>query len=530
VTAERDAVTSTIAELCAHHAIPAVGVAVCDASGPVWSTFSGTASRGGAAAVGPRTVWSLQSQSKMYTATAVLLAVQDGVLDLDKPVRTYLPDFFVHSVFEPDAAARITLRHLLSHTAGFTHEAPIGSNFRLGPASFASHCTSIRDTWLRFPVGHHFAYSNLGVDLAAQILVTVTGRTFATHLRDRLLKPLGTERATFDHRAIARDDDRAEGHNSGRRRLPTRVPMVASGGLWASVEDATRYASLHLSHGGGLVDPGLLDEQYTVPGDHPVETGYGLGIITRRKNGMLVRGHSGGGFGFLSDTYWAPEHGIGVAVVTNTDDNPVQGQLVFDLLAQLVGVTTLPATSAPAPRRVAAEPSLIAGEYVSREDRVGLVLVNDTWTLEEGEHRHTLATLEDGAAIDEVGEVYRHLPCVDSADYLQRISDGHTWAHNELPDLTNADSTRQFVVRELGARYGDATLTDAGDGSAVFAFADEPPVRLDERRPGQWFSAHGELLDLTHVPATYANIELREPSEQKRPSLGSADNTRQAGT
>jgi CubicO group peptidase (beta-lactamase class C family) len=514
MTAERDAVASRIAELCANHAIPAVGVAVCDASGPIWSTFSGTASRGGARSVGPRTMWSLQSQSKMYTAAAVLLAVQDGLLDLDKPVRTYLPDFSVQSVFEPDAAARITLRHLLNHTAGFTHEAPIGSNFRLGPASFAAHCASIRDTWLRFPVGHHFAYSNLGVDLAAQILTTVTGGTFASHLRDRLLQPLGTERATFDHRAIARDRDRAEGHSPRRRRLPSRVPMVASGGLWASVEDATRLASLHLSRGGGLIDPGLLDEQYTVTGDRPVETGYGLGIITLRKNGMLVRGHSGGGFGFLSDTYWAPEHGIGVAVVTNTDDNPVQGQLVFELLAHLVRAAAPPATSTSAPRQVAAAPNLVAGEYVSREDRVTLACVNDTWTLDDGEHSHKLAAVEDGRAMDEVGEVYRHLPRVDTADYLERIGDGHTWARNELPDVTNAESTRHFVIRELGARYGDAALTEAGDGSAVFTFAGEPPVRLDERRPGQWFSAHGELLDLTQVPATYANIELRERSKR----------------
>ena len=107
-----------------------------------------------------------------------------------------------------------------------------------------------------------------------------------------------------------------------------------------------------------------------------------------------------------------------MAVVTNTDDNPVQGQLVFDLLAQLVGVTGLPATSDPAPRRVAAEPSLIAGEYVSREDRVSLVRVNDTWAMDDGEHRHTLAATEDGHAIDEGGEVYRHLPSADSAEKI----------------------------------------------------------------------------------------------------------------
>ena len=74
----------------------------------------------------------------------------------------------------------MTLRHLLSHTAGFTHEAPVGNNLVVGRASFAAHCRSISDTWLRFPVGHHYEYSNLGIDLAAFVIERVSGLPF-TH-------------------------------------------------------------------------------------------------------------------------------------------------------------------------------------------------------------------------------------------------------------------------------------------------------------------------------------------------------------
>jgi CubicO group peptidase (beta-lactamase class C family) len=155
------------------------------------------ARRTSGAPVTPRTLWSLQSQSKMYTATAVLIAVQDGLLDLDVPITAYLPGFSVRSLFEADPADRMTLRHLLSHTAGFTHEAPEGSNYRVGSASFAAHCASIRQTWLRAPVGHHFEYSNLGIDLAAEILTTVTGTSFSTFLGRRVLDPLGASRATL---------------------------------------------------------------------------------------------------------------------------------------------------------------------------------------------------------------------------------------------------------------------------------------------------------------------------------------------
>jgi CubicO group peptidase (beta-lactamase class C family) len=120
------------------HGIPGAAVAVCTSAGPVWTASCGVADEHGRP-IGVRTRWSLQSQSKMYTAAAVLLAVQDGLLDLDAPITRYLPGFTVRSLHEPDPADRLTLRHLLGHTAGFTHEAPEGSNYRIGSASFDQH-------------------------------------------------------------------------------------------------------------------------------------------------------------------------------------------------------------------------------------------------------------------------------------------------------------------------------------------------------------------------------------------------------
>jgi CubicO group peptidase (beta-lactamase class C family) len=461
-------------------------------------------------------MWSLQSQSKMYTATAVLIAVQDGLLDLDAPITAYLPDFSVRSVFETDPADRMTLRHLLSHTAGFTHEAPEGSNYRVGSASFAAHCASIRQTWLRAPVGQHFAYSNLGIDLAAEILTTVTGTSFGTYLRRRVLEPLGANRATFDHRAVSRDADRAEGHDLGRHRMPVRIPMLASGGLWASVEDACRYASFHLAHGRGLIDPALLDEQYDAPfAPAEQDVRYGLGMISQRRKGTLLRGHSGGGFGFLSDTYWAPEHGIGVTVVTNSDDHPLQGKLVFDVIEDLVGTSdTSRAVSAPPRRPIStADAAIVAGEYVSRHDRVTIRSDGDSMVLEDAEDVHPLRPIDRDRFVLENGrEAYRVLPFEgDPAAYLQRRSDGLTLSRNRLPEAGSAKSTRRFGVREFGRTYGVATLVQASNDVGQLTFLDEPTVRMDQKVPGLWFTAHGEVLDLTCSPPTYANIQLHEP-------------------
>lgn len=136
-------------------------------------------------------MFGVQSCSKMYTATAVLLAVQQGLVELDVPATRYLPEFRVNSSFEDHPEQLITLRHLLSHTAGFTHEAPVGSNYQVGRESCQAHCDINSETWLRFPVGHHYEYSNLGVGPAGHILQRCGGQPFHEFARRALLAPRG---------------------------------------------------------------------------------------------------------------------------------------------------------------------------------------------------------------------------------------------------------------------------------------------------------------------------------------------------
>ena len=128
------------------HHLPGLAIAICDASGVLWAAAFGVKKVGGADPITTETMFSVQSISKMYTATAAMLAVQDGLVELDVPITTYLPEFSVRSKFEAHPERRIALRHLLSHTAGLTHEAPVGNNYLLGRASFAAHCQSIADT------------------------------------------------------------------------------------------------------------------------------------------------------------------------------------------------------------------------------------------------------------------------------------------------------------------------------------------------------------------------------------------------
>src|SRR5688572_21498911 len=143
---------SAIRKAISEHGIPGGAVALIHAGKVVWTEGFGVTDRASARPVDATTIFSIQSTSKHFTATAIMLAVQKGLLDLDVPITTYVPDFSVHSRFERDPQKKMTLRLLLSHRAGFTHEAPVGSNFDAASPSFDAHMRSISDTWLRYPV------------------------------------------------------------------------------------------------------------------------------------------------------------------------------------------------------------------------------------------------------------------------------------------------------------------------------------------------------------------------------------------
>jgi CubicO group peptidase (beta-lactamase class C family) len=118
-----------IMESMAKEDIP--GVSVClIAEDKAWIEGFGVTGGSSSRRVRTDTVFRVQSTSKNFTATAIMLAVQRGILDLDEPITAYLPDFTVHSRFEPVPQQMMTLRLLLSHRAGFTHEAPVGNNVR----------------------------------------------------------------------------------------------------------------------------------------------------------------------------------------------------------------------------------------------------------------------------------------------------------------------------------------------------------------------------------------------------------------
>jgi CubicO group peptidase (beta-lactamase class C family) len=302
--------------------IPGLAIAVVDDQGVLWSEGFGYTDWDQRNPVTPDTLFSIQSMSKSFTATAAMFAAQDGLVDLDAPITDYLPDFKVNSIFEEHPGAKITLRMLLSHTAGFAHEAPYGGNYDLPPYDFAKHIASISDTWLKFPIGKYYSYSNLGIDLAGYILQVKSGTSFIQYVQEKILQPLGMEDTTLDYLQVRADASRAIGHFDAPLPPPVDFLIIPSGGVWTTASDMARYLQFHINEGAidgaRLLNEDLAETMYTPPNLAAQFSGYALGLAVSKRNGARHFQHSGGGFGFNSSMAWYPDLKLGAVVLTNS--------------------------------------------------------------------------------------------------------------------------------------------------------------------------------------------------------------------
>ena len=522
IEAERDAIRAGLPG----SGIEGVSVCLLHESAPVWTEGFGRTGAGGRP-VGPDTIFSIQSTSKNFTAVAVLLAVQEGLLDLDLPISRYLPDFDVHSRFEAAPADRITLRLLLSNRAGFTHEAPVGNNYEPDSPGFEAHIRSICDTWLRFPVGDRYRYSNLGYDLAGYILQRQSGLGYAEWLRQKVFAPLGMRDSTADPAVYTGVENRAAGHQPGHDRVPPVTPLVASGGVYSSARDMAAYCAFHLARGRFEGRQILARELWGEMHGFALGGDYGLGVIReeRRYGNTPVRmlSHAGGGFGFGCVFTYCPEAGLAWTAMFNS---PVAAGyrfgsgLVENLLAARFGARAprLPADALAPIALTTRQKGRIVGSYIGRNVRgdIGLSDGRLRFRREEVDAPDELfATSPDdfflSGADGEVVRYRRHPASGDLPAHLECSTGEHSLDFNGGPhDPPGPDRPEwsryvgRYRVHQWGRPVMDVTV-ERRDG-----YLHLNGMRLVvETEPGLFFTSDGEAVDFRNAVPTWRNLLLR---------------------
>ncbi|WP_063061554.1 serine hydrolase domain-containing protein [Nocardia sienata] len=265
------------------------------------------------------------SVSKTFTATALLRLVDQELVDLDAPVRRYVPEFTGPGV----AAHAITVAQLLNHTAGL--EWKLSADPGEGADALARHAQLLAAAPLVGQPGTRASYSQAGFNLVGRIIESITGQAFERAVATLLLEPLDLTRSGYLHNEVMTRRF-AVGHNTGDNGDLTVAAQWKDnrsnnpgGGLVSSVGDLLRWARFHLGDGrtaagDRIMTAGSLHrmrEQTVELRGSTLGDGFGLCWFLREVDGVATIGHGGSGNGQFAELLLVPERDFAVAVMSN---------------------------------------------------------------------------------------------------------------------------------------------------------------------------------------------------------------------
>jgi CubicO group peptidase (beta-lactamase class C family) len=302
--------------------IPGATVAVVLGGDVVLATGYGVANVEDGRPVDADTLFRIGSIGKLITFTAVMQLVEQGLLDLDADIASYLdfelPRTLEYHPFRGDPGP-ITLAHLLTHTAGFEDAR---GGYSLDASEVPSLADAMRD---RMPMrifrpGEAIAYSNYGAALAGYIVERVSGQPFARYVEEHVFAPLSMDRSTFAQPLppdlaphLARASRVIDGELQRDRFVFTA--MTPAGSTSTTANDMARFMLAHLGDGGGVLAPETLEAMHVRQfGHHPRLDGMGYGFVERTVNAQRVLFHGGDIFSYQSGLFLLPEHDLGLFV------------------------------------------------------------------------------------------------------------------------------------------------------------------------------------------------------------------------
>jgi len=334
----------TLAARMAELKVPAVSIAFIEDGRVKWARAYGVADAAEGRPVTPDTLFQAASMSKMVAATGALRLVEQGRLDLDEDVNGRLKSWQVPaSPFT--AVEKVTLRRLLSHTAGMTVSGvpgyaagkPIPSVVQILDGQPPANTPAVRS--FEQP-GQGFA-SGGGYTVAQLLMVEALGEPFPTLIERLVLRPAGMRRSTFaqplPERLVGAS---ASGHDPKGAVIPGArnvYPEYAAASLWTTPSDYGRFMiSLQNAYAGrhsALLRQGTARTMMT-----PVAGDYGLGVAPGRIGVRPTFGHGGGNRGFQCNSFaFLDGSRQGVVVMTNSDVGGVLAGEITRALAAVYG-------------------------------------------------------------------------------------------------------------------------------------------------------------------------------------------------
>jgi serine beta-lactamase-like protein LACTB len=360
--------------------LPALSIALVDDQKVVWARGFGFTDKDRKEPATADTVYRVASVSKLFTDLAVMRLVDKEELDLDAPIKKYLPDFKPKNPFDK----AITLRMLMTHRSGLVREPPLGSYFHDDETSLAKTIESLKGIPVVYKPGARVKYSNAGIALVGYALERTQKQPFAKYVKDSVLDPLGMKRSAFGPPGdLKKDLAEAVLWNYHGRESPAptfELGMAPGAGLYSNANDLAQFLTVIFAGGKGVLKPETLKEmltpQLTRPDDPKDAPRYGIGFKIGELDGMNRAGHGGAIYGFATDVAFLSEEKLGVVVLASRDfSNPVVMRIADQSLRFMLAAKqnkNLPIIKYPEPLETA-QAKALAGRYVSDESAFDLV-------------------------------------------------------------------------------------------------------------------------------------------------------------
>jgi len=299
----------------------------------------------------PTTKFRLGSITKQFTAASILLLEQRGKLNINDPVKKYLPD-------APAAWDKITVFHLLTHTSGIPSFTSFPDYAKLEPFPTTAEqlVARFKDKPLDFAPGEKWSYSNSGYVLLGYLMEKITGGSYEKFVSENIFVPLGMKDSGYDSNSAV-IAHRASGYVHGTNGFENAgfihmsVPHAA-GALYSTTEDLLKWEQGLF--GGKLLSAASLEKMTT-----PFKDNYACGLQVETKGGHKAIEHGGGIEGFNTELAYYPEDKMTVVVLGN-----VNGQAVVDIATKLAAMAHGEAVTLPSERKETKVDPKILARYV----------------------------------------------------------------------------------------------------------------------------------------------------------------------
>lgn len=329
-------IEAAITETMKVNQIPGLAIGIIKDKQVVYSKGFGLAEVGTDRAVTPETAFQLGSDSKMMVGIAIMQLKEQGKIDLDAPVTTYLPYFQLAD----ERYKEITIRQILSHRSGLPYNTGIGyyvydSDYQspeYDEGSLERHVRNLTQVKLQFAPGKAMQYSDLGFEILGDVIAKVSGQSFEAYTQEHIFAPLGMKHTSFIVRDIP-SELLAAPHEVSLSKpfvisyFPYSRQHAPSSHLFSNVEDMSRYALAQLNQGQlgetRILPTAAYEEMWTPQGDtnlpSPWEKKVGLGWFLGGQEGHRLVGHGGMDIGFGCGFIMALDDGLAVVVMVNRE-------------------------------------------------------------------------------------------------------------------------------------------------------------------------------------------------------------------